>query len=125
MKCFTIFECLGVGMILGGCEPSPTNKVTLGECSSFVLPTEAGRSPDSYFEIYGDGSLLSGKAQSTSADPDDFPQQYGLVGPAVARLIVSRGSGTTSVDLAVPAGKQIVVTDELSKVRCTVTNSTD
>lgn len=124
MNRFPILACLGVSIILDGCGPLPTNKVTLGECSSLVLPTEASRSPDGYFEIYGDGSLLSGKAKSISADPDDFPQQYGIVGPAVARLIVSRDSGTTSVDLAVPAGKQIVVTDEVSNVRCTMINPT-
>lgn len=122
MKRFPILACLSVGIILFACGPSPTNKVTLGECSSLVLPTEAGRNPDGYFEIYADGSLVSGTAKLISADPDDFPQEFGMAGPAVARLIVSRGSGTTSVDLAVPTGKQIVVTDELSNVRCTVTN---
>ncbi|RZJ42855.1 MAG: hypothetical protein EON87_13630 [Brevundimonas sp.] len=118
MKRFAIFACLSVGIILGGCEPSRTNRLALGECSSLVLPADAGRNPDGYLKIYGGSALVSGKVKSTSADP----QEFGVAGPAVARLIVSIGSGTTSVDLAVPAGKQIVVTDELSKVRCAVTN---
>lgn len=125
MNRFPILASLGVSIVLGGCGPLPTNKVFLGECSSLVLPTEASRKPDGYIEIYGPGSLLSGKAKLASAYPDDFPLQYGMDGPNVARLIVSRGSGPTSVDLAVPAGKQIVFTDEISNVRCTVTDPTD
>ncbi|MDZ4055870.1 MAG: hypothetical protein U1D69_02710 [Polynucleobacter sp.] len=119
-----IFASLLVSIILGGCGPSVTNNVILGECASFVLPTEAGRNPDGYFEFYSDGSLLSGKAKPTSADPDDFPQQYGIVGPTVGRLIVLRGQGVISIDLAVPAGKQIILTDERSNVRCTVIGPT-
>ena len=119
-----IFASLLLSTTLAGCGPSLTNNVTLGECASFVLPTVARRDPDGYFEFYNAGSLLAGKAKSRSADPDDFPQTYGIIGPAVARLIVSRGEGSTSVDLAVPAGKQIFLTDERSNLRCTVTDLT-
>ena len=119
-----IFTSLVLSTTLAGCGASPTNNVTLGECASFVLPAEAGRNVDGYFELYSEGSLLSGKAQLTSADPDDFPQNYGIGGPAVARLIVSREAGSTSVDLAIPAGKQIILIDERSDLRCTVADLT-
>lgn len=55
-------------------------------------PGENSRPPDGYVEFCSAGSLLSGRAESTTAEPDDFLLQYVMVGPAVARLIVSRGS---------------------------------
>lgn len=110
---------LVLGHLLVGCGfPPLTSDVELGECASLILPITEDHQPDSYFEFYDSGYLLSGKAASSSADPDDFPQEFSVVGPTIARLVVTRGKGSMSATLVIPEGSQMRLTDERSIVRC-------
>lgn len=108
-----------LGLLLVGCGfPPLTSDVELGECASLILPGTEDRQPDSDFEFYDSGYLLSGKAASNSADPDDFPQEFSAVGPTIARLTVRRGQESMSATLVIPEGSQMRLTDERSIIRC-------
>ncbi|RYD69796.1 MAG: hypothetical protein EOP84_27785 [Verrucomicrobiaceae bacterium] len=81
-----------------------------------VLPPDGDRKPDGYIEFYESGSMLSGTVEIP--DPN-FPQ-YRISGPSVARVIVVRAGSDVTIDLSIPVGQHLEVSDERTAVTCEI-----
>lgn len=111
------------GALLAACSPKSTAEVALGPCTQFLVPPDGTRAVESWLSIWEDGAELSGTAKMLG-DPDDYPRQYRIAGPTVARLQISRAEQHITLDLAIPTGTDVLVADEGAIVRCQVADYT-
>lgn len=107
------------GGLLAGCAPSLTADVTLGTCARFVLPPDSNRDVDSGLHLFADSAEASGKAEMIG-DPDDYPRQYRIVGPSIARFSIDRAGQRVQFDFSLPMERAVTFTDERNNVRCEV-----